>query len=601
MTTPILNTIEMERYIAASARRADLSVKWVDGGEASTDGKVMNLPRIKAGITDDDYRKLRHYVTHNVDHILYSDFKQMDKKNMHAGNSLLGAIWNTLEDHRVEYLGDREYEGDRLCNDAVGQQHLQQAVAAAQDPANQQQAEAIMPLMRFNAEVQADYHPSNYAELGKLDDVVPAASKDKLNKLLSGNYADVLRNVRQIEDPKQGTAATLELAKRIFKEVYEQDPEKEEQRCQQQKKDSKGKDKDKSKGEQQEGKGKGEGQGEGDGGEAKASKEGEAEGEEGQAQSFTAFYDDVHDKEERSANHDLTLDYSKYKGTSSYTPAVGNSFLVTDQTERAIEGETHRGAGIADALSKTSQGFAHRVRTLLQIRNRDRYQYGTKKGKLHGSMLHRITVPDAPGYSDRIFKQKIETNVLNAAVTLLVDQSGSMSGQRYNHAAAAAVMLSETIGNVLHVPVEILSFTDGSYCEDGSGSKVKMFIHRKFDNKRVPQDVLVQRFGDSGRSMSGNPDGDAIVYSFDRLIRRKEPRKLLIVFSDGQPATMRDGDICWYTKKVIKEIETKSPVEIVGVGIQTDSVKEYYKENYVIQDTHQLENALLSLIERKLT
>jgi cobalamin biosynthesis protein CobT len=598
MTTPILNTLEMERYIAASAKRADLNVQWVDDGMASTDGKTMRLPRIKAGITENDYRKLRHFVTHNVDHVLYSDFKQIDDKNMHAGNSLLGAIWNLLEDHRVEYLGDKEFEGDRMCNDAVGQEQLKHVIKAAKDPANKEQADAIMPLMRFNAEVQADYHPSNYSELPAMDSVMSTEAKPKLDKLLAGNFGDALRNVRKIEDPKEGTAATLALAKRIFKEVYEQDPEKEEQRCKQEKKQSKGAgNKAGEKGEPQ--KGQGDKPGDGDADKAEG---GKAEGDsdkDGEGQCFNAFYDDVHSKDERKAKHDLTLDYSKYKSTQDYTPAVGNAFDVTDQTERPMS-DGHRASSIQSALSHTSQGFAHRVRTLLQIRNRDRYQYGTKKGKLHGSMLHRITVPDAPGYSDRIFKKKIEANVLDAAVTLLVDQSGSMSGRRYDHAAAAAVMLSETIGNVLHVPVEILSFTDGGHAEDG-GSKVKMYIHRKFDNKRVPQDVLVSRFGDSSRHMNNNPDGDAIVYSFDRLIKRKEPRKLLVVFSDGQPASCRRGDICWYTKKIIGEIETKSPVEIVGIGIQTNSVKEYYKENYIINDTQQLENALLSLIERKLT
>src|SRR5688572_25976224 len=108
----MLNPLEMERYIAATARRADLAVKWNEDGQCSTDGKTINLPQMTSSTSYKEYQHLRHAVCHEVDHVLYSDFDDLDKRGLDPRKSLLGAIWNCTEDHRIEYLGDMEYEGD---------------------------------------------------------------------------------------------------------------------------------------------------------------------------------------------------------------------------------------------------------------------------------------------------------------------------------------------------------------------------------------------------------------------------------------------------------------------------------------------------------
>lgn len=595
----MLNMLEMERYIAASAKRADLRVVWHDKEVASTDGKIINLPRMNDRTTLADYKKLVHYVTHEVDHILYSDFKLLQEKNVTAQNSLMGAIWNMLEDHRIEWLGDKEFEGDRRINDEVETQQLAGIVSKLGDVPDEHEAKQhITPLLAWNAEVKADFHPSLFSVKQALEDAVPAMSKDKLDKLNNGDYGDVLRNIRDIEDVKQGTLATYELAKRIFKEVFNQDPEAEEKRCQEEKQ--------KEKGEGGEGQGEGEGEegeggekadGEGGGKEKEQSSEGNGKEKKKARPNYGMYLDDDHSSKGGNPQRNLTLDYSKYKHTNHYTPATERDYRVHDHTTLPLRPCSHRERDINDALRHTSDQFAARVRTLLQIRSRSRYQYGTKTGKLHGSALHRIMV-DAPGYSDHLFKRKIDTNILNSAVSLVIDQSGSMSGDKYSHAAAAAAMLSDTIGNVLHIPVEVVSFTD--YGQASRGNLCHMHIHRKFDDKRVAKDVLVKRFATSAQEMSGNADGDAIMWAFDRLIKRKEPRKLMVVFSDGQPAGGGRGDINWYTKHVIENIEQKSPVQIYGIGICDRSVKHFYKEHQVINRASELETTLLSLIERKL-
>jgi cobalamin biosynthesis protein CobT len=100
--------------------------------------------------------------------------------------------------------------------------------------------------------------------------------------------------------------------------------------------------------------------------------------------------------------------------------------------------------------------------------------------------------------------------------------------------------------------------------------------------------------------MASNPDGDAIMWVFDRLMKRPEKRKLIIVCSDGAPSGGGRGDEYSYTRKVVKAIEQESPVDIVGIGIMDTNVARIYKENYTIDKASELERALLSVIENKL-
>jgi cobalamin biosynthesis protein CobT len=157
-------------------------------------------------------------------------------------------------------------------------------------------------------------------------------------------------------------------------------------------------------------------------------------------------------------------------------------------------------------------------------------------------------------------------------------------------------MMSETLGNTLHVPCEVATFNDQGGCVP------VVHLIRNFNEKLVPKDKMIGRFSSAMRSgMSGNGDGDHILAAFDRLIARPEKRKLLIVFSDGQPAGWSGyGDGGWYTGHVIKQIENESPVEIVGIGIQDESVVHYYKNHRVIRNADGLETALLSVIEEHL-
>lgn len=646
-----LNQLEFQRYIQASAKRANLSVEWKDGAVPHTTGKKVVLPKLGASASELDYRKQLHYANHEVNHVLHTDFEAFKKVKCDATRSFLGYIWNGLEDARIEWLGGKEYEGDRSNGDAVYPSLMKKGIDSLKRATTEQKAESkqlldqVLPLISFVNEAQGELYSSPGALAPELESVMSTEAKAYVDKLKSGDYLEVLRNIRQIENPEKGTMATFELAKRIFDEVFGFDSKKELEQLQQQgqsgggkgqpqpkqKGEGKAKAKPKDKGEKGEGKGKGKGdkaddkKDDGDGEGDRKGEKGKGESESDRAdgrddssesverepdgsrpveanyQEFLGTTHEMADPEDRSApGRDMHINYDDENDSSEqYVPATKDEFQVGDFCKQQFthpdlaDGSLGYETMIQEALADTSgAAFASRVRTRLQIRSRDRYEQGVKRGRLQNSLLHRVTIPDAHELNQRVFKRRIQNDTLDTAVIWLGDASGSMGGLKYACMTAACIQFNEAVGNVIGIPIEIHTFSD-------HGSMPLMYVHRDFATRRLSQVELTRRMCIAANRMRSNPDGDAIMWSFDRLRRAKAKRKLLIVGSDGQPSCGRAGDIDWYTRQVVKEIQDNKLVEIVGIGIMDDNVSRIYREHYVINRASELEQALLALIDKK--
>ena len=242
------------------------------------------------------------------------------------------------------------------------------------------------------------------------------------------------------------------------------------------------------------------------------------------------------------------------------------------------------------------ENFAQQVRRLIQIRAKVQRQYGVKKGKLDQSRLSRICF-NAPGFNERVFKNKIENKTLDACISVLVDMSGSMSGDKVFYALASTLLLNE-VCTTLNIPVEIVGFTDGHL---DHGAVPLMFVYKGFSDLSVSPENIKKYFSCSSNYMLGNPDGENILWAFNRISKRKEKKKLLIVMSDGSPAATAGYDgLEEFTSKVIKEIEACKTVDIYGLGLCSPAVKYFYKSNSVVTDPEQIPKNLLELIERKI-
>jgi hypothetical protein len=587
----MLNPYELERYARICAKRAKLRVKFEPGVTPSTDGETIFLPPPNfLTMTEEQAIDIKHFVAHETSHVLHTDFDPAKAGKMVFGSdSLLGLIMNLIEDHRIDYINGREFAGDLENGISFATRFIPQFAVRFHKLGNR--AETAATLFCWDL-LARDYPCAGDAEAT----LKPLSNQDKLKKLMG--YTPQLLKLRQILPKEKGTQASWELAVEIFEKVYGGDAKKELQRATQGQQSKQG-------GEGQAGEGEAgselsDGSGDSEArGTGKGDKPGEGEG------IATVKWEDAGGNpmnvNPNTSRRGMHIDWTRYKAGygGPYQSAALYDHLVVDFIGGDVPSRFNGRSTVCLPDASTSDAFAQQVRLNLQIRARSKYEYGLKSGKLNPRALYRMGI-DTPGQPvARVFKRKHVSDVLDAAVSVLVDGSGSMGGSKYEHAAKSALLLNEAIGNVLSVPLEIISFT-----EDTAGNSHPFrpieFIHRKHDTRVLPEQQLLASFETAGAYKYNNADGDSVLWTFDRLAKRFEKKKLLVVLSDGGPASRRPGDHMGYCQKVIQHIERGGFVDIVGIGIMDNNVSLLYKKHYVIHNAAELETALLTLIDRYL-
>lgn len=238
---------------------------------------------------------------------------------------------------------------------------------------------------------------------------------------------------------------------------------------------------------------------------------------------------------------------------------------------------------IRSQLRKTN--LPAKVRAFLMAQRVAKWGTGYRSGRLD---TNRLT--DVLRNKDDVFKRREERRMVNSAVSLLVDASGSMHGNPFKHASASAIMLAEALQGV-GVSVEIACFT-----EIHGDDLIHKIIHpfgTRFVKERAIEDLASM-----SAFLANNADGENILYAYNRLKRQPEPKKILVVISDGAPSATghRDNEmgIAEFTSKVIKQIEADKSVLIHGFGICGHDCS-MYKSRSSVGYGEPLEPALLNL------
>ena len=247
-------------------------------------------------------------------------------------------------------------------------------------------------------------------------------------------------------------------------------------------------------------------------------------------------------------------------------------------------------------------------RQLLAKQNRS-WEFDLEEGLLDSSKLPRIIIDP---YNSLSFKKEKDLEFKDTVVTLLIDNSGSMRGRPITIAALCADILSRTLERC-SVKVEILGFTTKNW--KGGNSREEWNKHGKRKNPGRLNDLrhIIYKSADIHWRQSKknlglmlkegllkeNIDGEAITWAFNRLKKRKEERKILMVISDGAPVddstlSVNSGDFLEkHLKKIVKFIENKSDVEILAIGIGHD-VSRYYQKAIKITDIQELGDVMIS-------
>lgn len=598
--------IEVMKYVRASAGRAGLSVQFERVNQPRHDGKTIYLPQITNSTTLQELKQLMASVDHEVAHDRFSSFDVLKAKKVDP-KGLLMFVWNFLEDSRINNIEANEYRGFKENWDEASAELIESILTKAKKSTSPSLAgDMATALICWDAQVSAYNFPmieaiaSTYKPKKKIFDVL-------------SNYSDRLVACHETLDKKLGTESTFQLALDILKELGQNEEELLKEYPQPKAEGGSGDNKD-GKGEKaKEEKGEGDTEADAEGKTGEGSPTGEsskkAKDDEYKVITITLSEEDinkysshVHFGEETEMGK-VGVNIEPIK-LSSYDWDLTdfNKFVVVDYPRRLgkpiyydgkySHGFLHEYESVVGDRVVAQENFAQQVRRLIQIRAKVQRQYGVKKGKLDQSRLARICF-NAPGFNERVFKNKIENKTLDAAVQVLVDMSGSMGGEKAFYALASTLLVAE-VCTTLNIPLEILGFTD-------DGPTPVMFIYKAFNDLKVEPEALKKNFALSSGFMYGNPDGENILWAHDRLIKRKEKKKLLLVMSDGSPAASKAmRGISEFTHKAIQEIEAAKVVDIYGLGLLSYSVEHYYKAHSVVMEVENIPNKLLELIERKI-
>jgi cobaltochelatase CobT len=251
--------------------------------------------------------------------------------------------------------------------------------------------------------------------------------------------------------------------------------------------------------------------------------------------------------------------------------------------------------------------LANRLQRRLMAQQNRAWEFDLEEGMLDPARLSRIIVDPLHPLS---FKREKDTNFRDTVVTLLLDNSGSMRGRPITVAATCADILARTLERC-GVKVEILGFTTrawkggqsreawlaaGKPPNPGRLNDLRHIIYKAADApwRRARKNLgLMMREG----LLKENIDGEALNWAYRRLLARPEQRKILMMISDGAPVddstlSVNAGNYLErHLRWIIEEIETRSPVELIAIGIGHD-VTRYYRRAVTIVDAEELGGAM---------
>ena len=252
--------------------------------------------------------------------------------------------------------------------------------------------------------------------------------------------------------------------------------------------------------------------------------------------------------------------------------------------------------------------LANRLQRLLLAQQNRSWEFDKDEGILDTSRLTKIITDPLTPLS---FKQEKDTKFKDTIVTILVDSSGSMRGRSMTTAAISADIIGATLDRC-NIKTEILGFTT-KHWKGGDSRKLWVECGKPNNPGRLndlshiifkPADLAWRRAKKNLGLMlregllKENVDGEALLWACSRLFKRAEQRQILMVISDGAPvddSTLSTNSTSYldnHLKSVIKDIENKTDIELIAIGIGHD-VTRYYSKAVTIHRAEELGGAML--------
>jgi len=358
---------------------------------------------------------------------------------------------------------------------------------------------------------------------------------------------------------------------------------------------------------------------EGQDGQDEASDEQRGEGEEGETSDTTQDADadqfdaDADGEEMADAREPWRPNYNVLDNPEAFGYKVFNRSHDEEVSAESLStpDELERLRTFLDKELRSLQGavarLANRLQRKLMAQQNRAWEFDLEEGTLDAARLPRVIVDPMHPLS---YKLERDAEFRDTVVTLLLDNSGSMRGRPIMVAACCADLLARTLERC-GVKVEILGFTTrawkggqareawlsaGKPPNPGRLNDLRHIIYKPADApwRRAKRSLaLMMREG----LLKENIDGEALSWAHRRLLARPERRRILMMISDGAPvddSTLSVNTGCYlerHLRQVIEEIETRSCVELIAIGIGHD-VTRYYRRAVTITDPSELAGAM---------
>ena len=300
----------------------------------------------------------------------------------------------------------------------------------------------------------------------------------------------------------------------------------------------------------------------------------------------------------------INLDYKIF--TTQYDEITKAEKLEnTDEATKLRRTLDQQLVGFQDVITK----LANKLQRQLLAKQNRAWDFDLEEGLLDSSKLPRIIMDP---YNSLSFKKEKDLDFKDTIVTLLIDNSGSMRGRPITIAAICADILSRTLERC-SVKVEILGFTTKNWKggqsrelwnknskpkTPGRLNDLRHIIYKGADTHwRQAKNNLGLMLKEG--LLKENIDGEAISWAYNRIKKRKEERKIMMVISDGAPVddstlSVNSGDFLEkHLKKMVKFIENKTEIEVLAIGIGHD-VSRYYDKAIKITDVNELGDVMIS-------
>lgn len=554
--------------------------------------KTINLPYIPDNATEELCSAIQGFLDKEVSSVLYTDYDQLLPI---SGNKDLLNMVKIIEGARVEREMGKQFRGSATNLSGVANfflrkhtdKKLEEAVIAGDNEAAEQVLQYPMLRSLCGLHVDQDYMAKKtsivqdqYDKIKHLEPKLTACSSTAESVMLTQE----IRRLLDIEEPENDGSGGSSSGTSL-------------------------------------GSGEAGGAGYGDGG----------GGDEGGLSDGEENFDDVPESSKVGPNGYRT-DKSDKENANNFDKAM-STLITGDAAETAKHAEylvysrsgdviepLHVGSGYRDSmfLETIQDKVEHMVAPLqkdleraITAKSLATWENGRRRGRLHSANLVRLATGD-----DRVFRRKIISETKDVAFSLVVDLSGSMSGSKITIATQAAYAMSQVLER-LRINHEVICFTtddipDGDARRMQEEEKMMGRCYTRCESLYMP---IVKQFGErtsvitnkrfgwlpNTRSMRNNIDGESVEIAVRRLLAQKQVGKAMIVLSDGHPAgggdykRMRD-----HLKDVVKQSMAMG-VNMVGLGIQSDAVKEFYPKHVVLnniadlpaQVIHELRNILL--------